>query len=77
MQSVYEFGYLYGVTSRPTCADANMYGHLWRKDAAKMIVVFATHILGRIPDTSRSCQFSDMSDMHPEYQKYAMLACQL
>jgi len=38
---------------------------------------YAIKVLGKTPDTSRSCIFKDMSKQTEEFQKYAKLACQL
>jgi hypothetical protein len=54
-----------------------MDGILIRKHAAKMISNYAMHVLGRVPDVSKVCLFSDMQSESSEMQHYAVLACQL
>jgi hypothetical protein len=50
---------------------------LYRKFAAKMASEFALKVLGRTPDQSRTCEFSDIKKEIPELQYYMKLSCRL
>lgn len=73
------YSYAYGVkiTTVPKIERANLNGVLIRSHLAKMMSEYAIKVLGKTPDTSRSCIFKDMSKQTEEFQKYAKLACQL
>lgn len=75
--AAYEFGFMYGLTTMPSCVEANMDGTLLRKHAAKMLSKYAVTVLGKEPNMSRTCTFSDMSSEDEEMKNYAALACQL
>lgn len=77
IQSAYEFASYYALTSMGTCKSANMDGTLLRKHAAKMVVNFAIHALGKTVDTTRKCTFNDMGNEDAEMNWYATTACQL
>lgn len=44
---------------------------------AKMISEFAIQILGKKPDTSKKCDYPDITDQTDEMKKYIKLSCQL
>lgn len=77
MSEAYAFSYKNGLTTMQTCEKANMYGQLFRRDAAKIISNYAINILNKLPDAKKKCLFNDMESMNEEYKKYATLACQL
>lgn len=74
-------GYLYacgiGVTSAPTIQEADMEGKLIRSHMAKMIVSYATKVNGMKPDTTKSCNFDDVTNQTTELKWYITSACQL
>lgn len=76
-QAAYEFSLKYNITTMPSCIDANMDGLLRRDEAAKMMSNYAMHVLGKTPDNSKACDFSDMADESNEMQQYAIAACRL
>jgi len=54
-----------------------MTGVLIRSHLAKMMSEYVMKVLGKSPDTTRKCIFTDMSNQTEEFKKYAILACQL
>ncbi|HBB04548.1 TPA: hypothetical protein DCZ39_06785 [Patescibacteria group bacterium] len=50
---------------------------LYRKFAAKMASEFAMKVIRRVPDTSKKCEFNDISKEILELQYYMRLSCQL
>lgn len=77
MNDAYTFAYGHSITTMSDCIKANMTWVLLRRDAAKMISNYAINALGKKPDDSRKCIFTDMANSDPEYEVYAKLACQL
>ena len=73
----YSFAFQYGITTMPTCLAADMDGLLIRSHAAKMMSNYAINVLGKTPNTSKVCVFSDMTGQSLELQAYAVTACQL
>lgn len=61
----------------PTIQQANMEGNLIRSHMAKMMVNWAIAEMGMVPDTTKSCTFTDISVVSIELQGYITLACQL
>lgn len=61
----------------PTCLAADMDGWLIRSHAAKMMSNYAINVLGKTPDTTKVCVFSDMENETLEMKTYAVTACQL
>lgn len=60
-----------------TIQKANLEGVLYRKIAAKMASEFAMKVLNILPDTTRTCEFDDISNEGEELQYYMRLSCQL
>lgn len=77
LQSAYEYAYGVGITSQQTIDSANMYGNLIRSHMAKMMVNYAINILGKTPDTSLPCNFSDIGGESEDMQVYIKESCQL
>ncbi len=75
MTNAYRWAYNYWITSLPL-EKARLNEPVTRQAAAKMIVKFSINALGKTPDYSKSCNFSDpdiVSDLIPYVQK----SCQL
>jgi len=77
LNEAYLFAFRAGITTKPTIQEADMNWNLIRSHLAKMLVNYARYILGKNPDTTIKCEFTDMSEQSPEMQGYAVLACQL
>ncbi len=77
MQSAYEYAYRIGITTMPTIEQANMQGNLIRAHMAKMMVNYAKNVLGKTPDTSKSCRFDDINNQSQELKGYILQACQM
>jgi hypothetical protein len=61
----------------PTIQKADLGGKLTRVHMAKMMVNYAVKVLGLKPDTSKKCDFKDISNQSAELKGYIGLACQL
>ncbi len=77
IELAYEYAYSIGITTMPTLDQANMYGSLIRSHMAKMMVNYAKNVLGKTPDTSLSCNFTDIANQSTELKWYIREACQL
>ena len=77
LQGAYDYAYAIGITTQSTIDTANMYGTLIRAHMAKMMVNYATEVLGLTPNTSLTCEFTDVANQTEELQGYIKEACQL
>lgn len=78
LESAYTWAYDNGVTTVKGIDNANMMGNLTRVAMAKMLANYAINKLGRTPDTSITCNFSDVSaKMDADYDNGVTKACQL
>lgn len=77
LEGAYDYAYSIGITTQPTIDSANMYGNLIRSHMAKMMVNYAKEVLGKTPDTSLTCEFTDIANQSEELQGYIKEACQL
>ena len=77
LQSAYEYAYNIGITTQPTQEKADLQGTLIRSHMAKMMVNYAIEVLGKTPDTSKNCTFSDITSESAEMRWYIIKACQL
>ena len=66
------------ITTQPTIEKANMYWSITRIELSKMISNYAINVLKKKPDTSKKCQFNDISDrLNSQYDSWVTKACQL
>jgi len=77
LQGAYDYAYGIGITTQSSIDSANMYGSLIRSHMAKMMVNYATEVLGQTPDTNVTCEFTDVANESDELQGYITEACQL
>jgi hypothetical protein len=77
LQGAYDYAYNKGITTQASIDSANMYGQLIRSNMAKMIANYAKEVLGKTPDTTKVCNFSDVSSESAELQASIVEACQL
>jgi hypothetical protein len=77
LQGAYDYAYGIGITTQSSIDTANMYGSLLRSHMAKMMVNYATEVMGQTPDTSKTCEFTDVANQTEELQGYITEACQL
>lgn len=74
----YSWAFKNWITTQPTIEKANMYWTITRIELSKMISNYAINILKKNPDTSKKCQFSDISDrLNSQYDSWVTKACQL
>ena len=57
--------------------NANMYGAITRSEMAKMLSVYSTEVLGKTPDTSAACTFTDIDSVKGDLHDYIIESCQL
>ncbi len=77
LNQAYLYAYSLAITTIPTILDANIKGHLTRAQMAKMIWRYAIWVLGQVPNDTKECTFSDISDQSSDLQSYITVACQL
>lgn len=77
LNQAYLYAYSIGATTMPTVQTAYIKGHITRAQLAKMMSRYATQVLWKEPDTSKSCIFSDTSRQDNELEHYIKIACQL
>lgn len=65
-----------GITTMNSIESARMNDWVTREEMAKMISNYATNILWKIPDTSKSCYFLD-SNINPDLVESVIKSCQL
>jgi len=69
--------YNLGITTMPTIQKADMNWLLFRKIAAQMVSEFAVKVIGRLPDKTKKCIFTDIDKENLELQYYIKRSCQL
>jgi len=77
LQAAYAYAHDINITTQSSIDSANMMGTLIRAHMAKMMVNYATQVLGKTPNTSLACTFTDIADQSQELQGYITQACQL
>ena len=77
LNGAYTFAFINGITTIKDCTQANLEWTLQRSHLAKMISQFAVKVMNIKPDTSKSCDFSDIESETKEIQLYIKVACQL
>ena len=77
LEGAYDYAYGIGITTQSSIDTANMYGSLIRSHMAKMMVNYAIEVLGLEPDTTATCNFTDIANETEELQGYIKQACQL
>lgn len=77
LQQAYNYAYTVGITTQQTIESANMNGTLIRSHMAKMMVNYAMTVLGKRPDTTIPCRFSDIDKETEDMQAYIRQSCQL
>ena len=74
----YNWAFKNWITTQPTIEKANMYWSITRIELSKMISNYAINVLNKKVDTSKKCQFSDVSDkLNSQYDLWVIKACQL
>jgi predicted transcriptional regulator len=77
LQDAYNWAHDKGITTMSTIDNANMYGAITRAEMAKMLSVYATKVLGKTADTSKTCRFTDTDSVNSELRGYITESCQL
>lgn len=76
--NAYNFAYLNWITTMNSIQKADMEWNLNRIAMAKMLSQYAINVLGKTPDTTKKCEFKDVtSKMDKDYNDWVTLACQL
>ena len=74
----YKWAYKNWITTMNTMDKANMYGEITRIELSKMISNYAINVLNKKPDTTKKCEFTDISDkLNKQYDSWVTKACQL
>ena len=78
LQGAYDYAYANGITTQSSIDTANIYGSLTRVAMAKMMANYAMEVLGKTPDTTKTCTFPDVSSaLDTQYGNGVTNACQL
>ena len=77
LRGAYDYAYGIGITTQTSIDNADMYWTLIRSHMAKMMANYTTEVLGKTPDTSLTCNFTDIANQTTEMQGYIIEACQL
>lgn len=76
--NAYDFAYENWITTMKSIDQANMNWKLYRIAMAKMLSQYAINILGKKPNTTKTCDFPDVSNnLDKSYDYWVTLACQL
>ena len=74
----YKWAFSKWITTMTSMDKANMYWEITRIELSKMISNYAINVLKKNPDTSKKCEFSDVSDkLNKWYDSWVTHACQL
>lgn len=65
------------LTKYDTEASFQTENHLRRDEAAKFFGLFATQIMKKQPDSTKSCEFKDLAEGHTDLKSNVIAACQL
>lgn len=76
LQQAYNWAYQKDITTQNTIEKANMKWKITREELAKMISNYSINILWKIPDTTKTCLFSD-SNINPDLVQSVIKSCQL
>lgn len=77
LQQAYQFAYGIGITTMPTASQARLCDGVTRAEMAKMMVNYAQSVTTLSEDSSRACNFDDISTQPAELQWYIVQACKL
>lgn len=77
MVSAYDYAYNNWITTMYPINNADVYGNITRSEMARIISHFAENILGKSPDLSKSCSFSDLNGLSQWVVADITKACQL
>ena len=77
LEGAYDYAFSKGSTTMDTIETSNVYGQLIRSHMAKMLSAWATDVLGLTPDTTKTCEFTDIENQTQEMKDYITEACQL
>lgn len=78
MNKAYQYAYYYWITTKSNIVEADMDWKLNRIAMAKMLSQYAINVLWKKPDTSKKCEFWDVTQsMDKDYNNWVTLACQL
>ena len=75
-QQAYDWAYENKITTMDSIGNANMEWNITREEMAKMISNFATNILWKTPDITKSCFFIN-SNINPTLVQFVTESCQL
>ncbi len=74
----YRWAFKNWITTQSTIEKANMYWEITRIELSKMVSNYAINVLNKKVDTSKKCQFSDISDkLNIQYDSWVTKSCQL
>ena len=72
--NAYAYAYKLGFTTALSIESMKRFNYLTRYDLAKLVSLYATKELGKLPDTKLPCTFRDTTKAQ---KQYTQLACQL
>ena len=76
--SAYTRAFKNWITTQTTIDKADMYWDITRIALSKMISNYAINVLNKKPDTTKKCEFTDISDkLNKQYDSWVTKACQL
>lgn len=78
MNNAYSFARTYWLTTKTSIKEAWMYREITRAETAKMISNYVKNVLGKSPETTKNCTFSDVTkSLDSKYDNWISEACQL
>ena len=78
LQSAYTWAYNNWITTQSTIDKANMNWEITRIELSKMISNYVINVLKKKTDTSKKCNFSDITgELNKKYDNWVTKACQL
>jgi len=77
LEDAYNYAFENEATTMASIDEANVYGQLTRSNMAKMLSNRWEKVLGLTPDTSKTCEFTDVANVSEELQGYIKTSCEL
>ena len=77
LQNAYNWTYQNWMTSDSSIGEACIYANITRAELAQMLAGFAKNIQWMVPDTTQSCNFTDISWVSSNLRSWIIEACQL
>ena len=77
LRNAYDWAFTNKITTQASIEEARLDSEITRQALSKMMVVYSKDMLGKQPDYSLRCNFTDKEEITEDLKWYAIEACQL